>query len=304
MASTKRSSDSATLLISVAAAAAFAVVALVWGLLAGSQLIVFDGLYSFASVGLSLLAVLALRTARRGADERYPWGREIWEPLTVVLKAIALAGLCLYALVGAVADIIAGPEPVAVDAALAYGVVATLAGIVVTLVLRARTRGGSDLVRAEAAEWAGDTALSVGVIVGFGIAWVLDAIGRADLARYVDPAMVVLVSAAFLPIPARLVATGFREVLTMAPPAPLLEQIRDIVSEVEREHCFSESFVRAAKVGGRLDLEIDFVVDDTSTARTVHYLDAVRAQLRERLRFVDTPQSTSVSFTADRTWVA
>lgn len=35
-------------------------------------MIVFDGLFSFASVGLSLLAVAALRASRRGPDETYP----------------------------------------------------------------------------------------------------------------------------------------------------------------------------------------------------------------------------------------
>jgi predicted Co/Zn/Cd cation transporter (cation efflux family) len=84
-----RSCDGRALLISTWMSAAFAVIALGWGLATGSPLIVFDGLYSFASVGLSLLAVLALRTAGRGADDRYPWGREAWEPLTIVVKAVA-----------------------------------------------------------------------------------------------------------------------------------------------------------------------------------------------------------------------
>ena len=70
-------------------------------------MIVFDGLYSFVSVALSLLAVWALRAARSGPDERYPWGREIFEPLTIAVKAVALAGLCLYALVGGVGDLLA-----------------------------------------------------------------------------------------------------------------------------------------------------------------------------------------------------
>ncbi|WP_298800568.1 cation transporter [Pseudonocardia sp. 73-21] len=132
--------DGRALLISVWASVAFAVLALVWGLATGSQLIVFDGLYSFAGVGLSLLAVLALRTARKGPDERYPWGREVWEPLTVVVKAAAIAGLCLYALVGGVGEILAGGRDVEVGWALAYGVVATLGGVAVSLVLRRRSR--------------------------------------------------------------------------------------------------------------------------------------------------------------------
>ncbi len=293
-----------SLLISVWASAAFAVLALAWGLATGSQLIVFDGLYSFASVGLSLLAVLALRTARKGPDERYPWGREVWEPLTVVLKATALAGLCVYALVGGVADVIGGGRDVEVGWALAYGVVATLGGAAVSLVLRRRAAGGSDLVRAEAAEWIGDTLLSVGVLAGFGVAFGLDAAGRPDLARYVDPAMVVVVSAAFLPVPARLVAGGFREVLTMAPPSELLARVREVVDAVERERGFTESFLRASKVGGRLDVEIDFVVAAASTAQTVHEFDAVRADLTDRLAAVEQQVSMSVGFTADRRWAA
>jgi cation diffusion facilitator family transporter len=301
---TPGSSDRRALLISVAASAAFAVLALAWGLVTGSQLIVFDGLYSFASVGLSLLAVLALRTARKGPDQRYPWGREVWEPLTVVVKAAALGGLCVYALVGGVADLLDGGRDVEVGWAVVYGAVATLGGVAVTVLLRRRRAGGSDLVRAEAAEWAGDTLLSLGVLAGFGLAFVLDATGRADLARYVDPAMVVLVSAAFLPVPARLVASGFREVLTMSPPPELSSRIRAVVSAVEDEHGFTESFVRASKVGGRLDVEIDFVVADTSTVQTVRGFDAVRASLQERLAELGQPVSMSVGFTADRAWAA
>lgn len=208
----------------------------------------------------------------------------------------------MYALVGGVGEILAGGRAVEVGWALAYGVIATVGGVVVSLVLRRRSAGGSDLVRAEAAEWAGDTLLSLGVLAGFVVAFVLDAIGRGDLARYVDPAMVVLVSAAFLPVPARLVVGGFREVLTMSPPPALLGRIQDVVAEVEAAHCFAESFVRASKVGGRLDVEVDFVLDDSSTARTVHQFDAVRAELRDRFAELGLPASMSVGFTADRTW--
>ena len=95
-------------MFSVLASSVFAVGSLIWGFFAGSQMIIFDGLYSFVSVALSLLAVWALRAARSGPDERYPWGREIFEPLTIAVKAVALAGLCLYALVGGVGDLLSG----------------------------------------------------------------------------------------------------------------------------------------------------------------------------------------------------
>ncbi|MDN5934157.1 MAG: hypothetical protein L0I24_24305 [Pseudonocardia sp.] len=95
--------------------------------------------------------------------------------------------------------------------------------------------------------------LSLGVLAGFVVALVLQSTGRSDLARYVDPAIVALISAAFLPVPARLLTGGFREVLTMSPGPEILERLWACVREVETGHGFDESFLRASNVGGRLD---------------------------------------------------
>ncbi|GLZ44428.1 cation transporter [Actinomycetospora sp. NBRC 106375] len=292
--------DRRLLLLSVWASGAFAVLSSVWGVLSGSSMIVFDGLYSFASIGLSMLAVLALRTSQRGADDRYPWGREIWEPVVVVVKAVALGALCVYAVVGAVADLLAGGREVSTGWALAYAVVATAAGIVVTVLMR---RGGrSDLVRAEAAEWLGDTLLSVGVLVGFVIAAVLVASGRPDLAAYVDPAMVVIVSLAFLRVPARLVGGGMREILEMSPPAETQAALTAAVEEVREQFGLAESFLRASKVGGRVDVEVDYVVGEGSTVRTVADGDVVRQALHDRLAALGFERSVVVAFTTERRW--
>jgi predicted Co/Zn/Cd cation transporter (cation efflux family) len=78
-------------------------------------------------------------------------------------------------------------------------------GVVVTLLLR-RT-GTRNLVLAKAAEWLSDTLLSIGVLIGFALRSIV-ATGHRNLAAYVDPAMVLLLSAAFLRVLARLVADG------------------------------------------------------------------------------------------------
>ena len=192
--------------------------------------------------------------------------------------------------------------------AVVYALIATAASLAVGLVLRHGARSqspegpGTDLVRAEAAEWLGDALLSVGVLVGFLAALLLTARGRSDLAAYVDPAMVVLVSVAFLVVPFRLVIGGMREVLSMSPPAEVQERLRECVDEVERRYAFQESFVRAAKVGGRIDIEIDFVLGPDSTVVTVADCDGVRADLHDRLAALGYERSVVVAFTTDRRW--
>jgi len=296
------------LLFSVWASAGFAVFSSVWGILSGSSMIVFDGLYSFVSIGLSGLAVLTLRFVGRGPDERFPWGREAAEPVVVILKAATLGALCVYAGIGGVVDLLDGGTKVDVGWAIAYAVIATAASLVVGLVLRRGNRSessegaGKDLVRSEAAEWLGDALLSLGVLVGFVVALLLTSSGRADLAGYVDPAMVVLVSAAFLVVPLRLVIGGMREVMSMSPPEDVQSQLRAAVDDVRERYELQESFVRAAKVGGRMDIEVDYVVGPDSTVVTVADCDAVRSDLHEKLAALGYDKSLVVAFTTDRRW--
>jgi cation diffusion facilitator family transporter len=300
--------DQRLILLSIWASAGFAVLSTVWGIALGSSMIVFDGLYSFVSIGLSVLAVLALRFTSRGADERFPWGREVAEPLVVVIKAATLGALCVYAAIGGVIDLVHGGREISALSAVIYAVVATLGGLVVGLLLRRATRpdrpgaSASDLVRAESAEWLGDTLLSAGVLVGFGVALALEAAGRADLAAYVDPGMVVLVSLLFLKVPAKLIIGGMREIMSMSPPAEVLSGLQAVVSEIETRFGFAESFLRASKVGARMDIEIDYVLGEDSTVQTVAECDQVRQELHDRLADLGYGQSTVVSFTTDRRW--
>jgi cation diffusion facilitator family transporter len=292
--------DQRLLLLSVWVSAGFAVVSSVWGILSGSSMIVFDGLYSFASVGLSVLAVMALRFARRGADDRFPWGREAAEPVVVIVKAGILAALCAYAAVQGIADIVAGGRDVEVGWAIAYAALATVVGLIVGVVLR---RGrGSDLVKAEAAEWLGDALLSLLVLVGFVVALVLVRSGRPDLAAYVDPAMVVLGSVAFLKVPVGLVINGMRELLSMSPPATVLDSLQSVVEDVRERYALDDAVLRASKVGGRVDVEVAFVVGELSPVRTVADCDDVRTELYDRLAALGYQRSMTVWFTREPRW--
>ena len=88
----------------------------------------------------------------------------------------------------------------------------------------------------------------------------------------------------------------------MAPEADVLAQLRACVAAVEEQYAFSESFLRASKVGDRMDIEIDFVVDAESTVRTIADSDTVRQDLHEQLAALGYERSVVVTFTADRRW--
>ncbi|MDV6014606.1 cation transporter [Haloechinothrix sp. LS1_15] len=291
------------ILLSVWAALFWALLAIGWGLAVGSQMIVFDGLYSLISVLLSLLSLLAYRIIRKGQSKRFPFGRDVLEPLTIVVKAVAIGSLCVYALTVAVMELLTGGREVAAGWAVAYAAAATVGcGLVSGYLYRKQRTLRSDLVRAETTQWLLDTVLSAGVLVGFIVAVVLERTGHDAVAAYIDPAMVTLVCLLFLAMPVRLLLQGFREILTMAPPADLEQRVRDCVDGVERRHGFTGSYLRSTKVGGQLVVEVDFIVGGETRARNVESLDVIRQEITDDLADLGYELWLSASFTTDPRW--
>jgi predicted Co/Zn/Cd cation transporter (cation efflux family) len=114
--------------------------------------------------------------------------------------------------------------------------------------------------------------------------------------------MVVFGSLAFLAVPVRLVVNGMRELLVMAPPGPVLDSLQAVVAEVRSRYVFDDAVFRASKVGGRVDVEIAFLVGEPSPVRTVADCDEVRSELYDRLEALGYERSMSVTFTRDPRW--
>ncbi|MBA0125751.1 cation transporter [Haloechinothrix sp. YIM 98757] len=291
------------ILLSVWAALFWAVLAIGWGLAVRSQMIVFDGLYSLISVLLSLLSLLSFRIIRKGQSKRFPFGRDALEPLTIIVKAIAIGTLCVYALSVAVMELLTGGREVNTGWAVAYAAAATVGcGVVAAYLGREQRAVRSDLVRAETTQWLMDTVLSAGVLAGFIAAAVLERTGYERFAAYVDPTMVALVCLLFLAMPLRLLMHGFREVLFMAPPRELEERLRRCVWQVQQRHGFDDTYLRSTKVGGQLVVEVDYIVGEHTPDRSVEVLDAIRREITDGLSDLDYELWLTVSFTADRAW--
>ncbi|MBA2441215.1 MAG: cation diffusion facilitator family transporter [Rubrobacter sp.] len=281
----------------------FAVGAVVWGVAISSQVILFDGVYSFVSVLLSLGSLLAAGFIRKTDDLRFPFGKETIEPLVITFKYLAIGAMCLFALFSAVSDLFEGGRAVNLGSATLYGAVATAACLLVYLYFKRRGGGaGSGFVRAEANQWLMDGLLSAGVLAGFVLALVLSLTPLAAVTAYVDPLMLILVSAYFLKVPVGEIRKAGREVLEMSPEEDLRRRLEEIVHGVEEEYGFDEPFIRLSKVGSKLYIEVDYVVGDESRVRDVTGFDQVRQLLSDRLEEVELSKWLTISFTADRKW--
>lgn len=287
------------LLISIVATAVLGVLGISWGWLAGSQAILFDGAYTGLGLLLSALSLHASRIVAAGPTRNYPFGREALAPLVIMIQGIALLATLGYAVITSVLAILAGGSEVEALSGMLYGAITGVIAVGVWLFLRSRA-GYSDLVKAEAAQWLAGVGLSVGMLVAFGAAALLGSTGWAWLADYVDPAVVIVAGIVLFPIPLRMVRETVRELLEGSPSPAIAAPVQDIVDAVTAEHGLAAPTVRMSKLGAKLYLEVDYLVEpgryDTAFA------DTVRHALRDALAAQPLEVWLNVDLSTDPTW--
>ena len=255
----RRHRERRALLVSLIASMVMAAGALVLGVVSGIRIILFDGTYMAIGLILSWASLQAARAAASGPTRRYPFGRDALAPLVVVIQGLALAGTLILAFGDALVVIRDGGSEVNVVVISIYSLATALIGFGVAWWLQRAARG-SDLVVAEAAQWRAGAVLSVIMFVGALVVLVLERTSARDLARYADPALVIIACLVLAVIPIRLVRTGVNELLEGALSPELARRIAAAVDEVRARFALPEPVLRAGKVGHKVYVEVDFVV--------------------------------------------
>ena len=177
-------------------------------------MIIFDGLYSFISLALTMLSLYINNFIAKKELDKYPFGKYILEPLVISFKSLIIGGMCLYSLIGAIQDVVHGGNTVEYGSALIYSIVSVIGcGGVYIFMKKKGDKISSELIKVEASQWLMDTLLSIGVLVGFVIAMILRNTRFSGLNVYIDPMMVIMVSVVFIKMPVQSFINAFKEIL-------------------------------------------------------------------------------------------
>ena len=282
----------------------FSIIGITAGLYAQSQMIMLDGLYSFISVMLSSLSFATVRFMGKNEWKKFPFGKSIVEPLVVILKYSAILIVLAASLVSAVYSIATGGRAVDTDTAIAYSVFSSLACLFMYLHLKKKSKKyNSILLTAESSQWLFDTYASIGVLVTFGLVVLLD---RYQLFTsylvYIDPLIVIIMSASFAKLPIVSLRLAFRDVLGVSPEGELAATLKDMTKDIEEKYQMKESFLRVTTRRKLLRVEIDFIVDENSLVQSIKEQDRVREELDAIMKPIKTDKWITVAFTSNRKW--
>ena len=138
-------------------------------------MIIFDGLYSFISVILSMLSLYINNYMAKRDFEKFPFGKHILEPIVISIKSLIIAIMCLYSLVGAIKTIASGGNNLEISLVLIYSIVSVIGCGAISFYMKIKEKKlSSELIKAESTQWFMDTALSTAVLVAFLIAMLLE----------------------------------------------------------------------------------------------------------------------------------
>ena len=104
-------------------ASGFAVGGMVLGLLVGSIVIVFDGVYSLVSLLLTLLSLAASYYISKPSKSIFPFGKAVLEPIVIAIKAAVILVVVAFSLFSAVTALMTGGREVDASIATIFGVV-------------------------------------------------------------------------------------------------------------------------------------------------------------------------------------
>ncbi|MEF1328914.1 cation diffusion facilitator family transporter [Vibrio sp. M260121] len=263
-------------------ASGFAVGGMVLGLLVGSIVIVFDGVYSLVSLLLTLLSLAASYYISKPSKSIFPFGKAVLEPIVIAIKAAVILIVVAFSLFSAVTALMSGGREVDASIATIFGVINVVGcGYAWWFMAKKSRRFSSGLIEAEKKQWQMDTLLSVAVTLGFIAAWLVSLTPYAHYAVYADPMMMVLMGFYFLKVPFDMLVGALRELLMMTPSKELCQSVGKDVLEIEKVTEHQLKLAGVTKVGQELRVNVDVHVDDDTLE--LDTLEHTRKQLTKRL---------------------
>jgi predicted Co/Zn/Cd cation transporter (cation efflux family) len=288
--------------LSIAVTLALGSIGVIIGVLIASQSIIFDSFYSLIDVAMTAVALLVSRLVARGDTRRFQYGFWHLEPMVAALSATVLAASCSYAFLSAAMSLTLGGHTIAFGPGAVYAAASGLVCLLMAFyVHKHAARLNSELLRLDARVFLIGGILSIGLLVSFGIGLSLDDSRHASILPYIDPVVLMVITACVVPLPLATVWRAAQEIFQIAP-TQLDETVRAAADAIVRRHGFLACKTHVAKAGRAHFIEVNMVVPADFRIAGVADLDRIRQEMSDALGETPDQRWLTIVFTADPKW--
>lgn len=285
--------------ISITVTFLLALTCILFGLLAGSLAIVFDGMFNVIDAAMSILALLVARLLTSEGNRRFQYGFWHVEPMVLVFNGSILILLCAYAIINAIGSLLSGGRELNFD--FAFGFALLMAILSTGMYFYVRKKNGplcSEFLRLDTQSWLISSLISCSLLVAFGVASLMKGSPYDYLTPYVDPLILATVTACLIFVPVSAVRDAMRDMFLIAP-FGLDEKIRNYLDALTQRLGFKTYSSYVAKIGRAQFIEIHIVVPPGYPITGVETLDAIRLEIGKAIGGEGPHRWLTVAFTTD-----
>ena len=263
------------------------------GLLIGSVSVLSEAIHSGVDLLAAVIALFAVRTSHKSADEQHPFGHGKIENLSGTAEAVLIflaAGWIIYEAI----DKLLEPQPLE---SVGLGCVVMLASALVNLAVshllfKVGKETDSIALRADAWHLRTDVYTSAGVMAGLGLILIGNRLVPGVSLVWLDPAVAIVVALLIVRAAWTLTLEAGRDLMDASLPPEetewIQQTIKNCVPSVRGIH-----HLHTRKAGARRFIECHVVVDESLSVGAAHvFSDALTAAIR--VRFPDASVVTHI----------
>ena len=289
--------------ISLYCAVILAIFGITYGIYIGSKAIIFDGLVAFLSIILILLSVITSKFIYKEDDDIFQYGYMRFEPMVNLFKSLILLILCAYALINGIQEILDGGYEVKFDKAMLYSFFSMLLSIGIWLYTAYQAKIlSSPLISVDSLEWFIDSVLYMGGFLVFGAVWLFDKESQTIWARYLDPALLVVLSMILAVMPLKVFIKNLAD-LVMVAPKDMDDKIDTLLQNISKKYNFSDYDTHVAKSGRFFMIEVNILMGESFKIQNIDEMDLIRDEIEQGLDIPSYKIWLSVSFTKNPKWL-
>ena len=247
------------------------------GSILSSQVILFSAITSLIGSIITFIPLAILKFIKKRELHKYPFGKETLEPFIATTQYFPLFIICIYNIFTAIQVIMNGGNTVSVTSGTLYGFFITVLKVGVCIFLTHLTkRKSSAIAEAEVMGWKFESAIGTGILLGFGIAWLLNTLSFVAAIPYVDPILTLIISLILIAVTLIAFMDCIKELMQARPPEAIASDITDKIEKADKGFECSDKVVRLGKVGSKIIIEIDYVIQSGSKLDSVLEQDQLR----------------------------
>lgn len=289
--------------LSISVTLVIAAIGIVFGLLSGSQSILFDGIFSTIDTAMSILSVLVIKLMAKESTNRFQFGFWHFEPMVATVNGSIILLLCLYAQLNAILNIIDGGHSLTFSFATIYAVVVCIVCFGMYFYeKKVNKQLKSDLLQIDVNSWLMSSLITSALLIAFIIGLSIQGTQYEYWSPYIDSVALLVLTVFFIPVPLKILKQSLQEIFLVAS-KELDNEVNELASKVVKEHGLVDYESYVVKTGRLYSIEIHLITPEGfAKEQGVIVLDNIREQIASQLSIPSQQRWLTICFTSKEKW--